>query len=115
MKKIIFITLLFCGLAFTVQSQSLQFSQVLLVSSLDTVPQGKVWKITSILATTSSTSNTSYHPSFKIDGYSHQAYGYLGNGTVREFPLPIGLPEGVTIQPIGFMQGFSIVEFTVNQ
>lgn len=114
MKKFIFTTLLFCGLAFTAQSQTLQFSQVLLVSSLDTVPQGKVWKITSILATTSPYSNTGYHANFKIDDYSHQAYGYLG-GTVREFPLPIWLPEGVTIQPISNMQGFSIIEFTVNQ
>jgi hypothetical protein len=130
MKKIIFITLLFCGLAFTAQSQSLQFSQVLLVSSLDTVPQGKVWKIVSYLpdnawihSSSGNASVTNKEVGISINS-SYVALGmYTGNyaggnsavsGTA-ETPFPIWLPDGTTLEPSTNCGSLSIIEFTVNQ
>jgi len=123
MKKIIFITLLFCGLAFTAQSQSLQFSQVLLVSSLDTVLQGKVWKITSFLASgnwlSSTNTNSSNSVDVKIDGSTrllavskNRAHYSQQNSNA---PFPIWLPSGTTLEPAINCGSLSVIEFTVNQ
>ena len=125
MKKLLFITLLFCVLAFTAQSQSLQFSQVLLVSSLDTVPQGKVWKIVSYLpssqwisAGTNSSSSVNVlinSVESKISQYSMAHVGNGGHGEKETVPFPIWLPAGTTLEPSTNCGSLSIIEFTVNQ
>jgi hypothetical protein len=122
MKKIIFITLLFCGLAFTAQSQSLTYSKVILVSSLDTVPQGKVWKITSFLASgnwmSSAGSNSANSVNVIIDGSTrflavskNQAHYSQQNSNA---PFPIWLPAGTTLEPSTNCGSLSIIEFTEN-
>ena len=123
-KKIIFITLLFCGLAFSAQSQSLTYSKVILLTSLDTVPQGKVWKVTSFLPDNSWVS-VSYPTSngaldvlingavAKISYYSHDASA--GGGSLQEkVPFPIWLPAGTTLEPSTNCGSLSIIEFTEN-
>jgi len=123
MKKIIFITLLCCGLAFTANSQTLEFSQVLLVSSLDTVPQGKIWKVTNILPTLDGSGSSKiqvngndivvaftlgahagYYQSGVSFDYSHD-YHYTG------LQGPYWLPEGTTLQASTNVQYISVIEF----
>ena len=48
MKRILLISILFL-FGLSSMSQNLTYSKVLLISSQDTVPQGKVWKITNVL------------------------------------------------------------------
>tara|TARA_B110000211_G_C13750841_1_gene408736 strand:+ start:58 stop:438 length:381 start_codon:yes stop_codon:yes gene_type:complete len=122
MKKIIFITLLFCGLALSAQSQSLTYSKVILLTALDTVPQGKVWKVTSYLPDNVWVT-LSYPSSYgelnvlingadaKISHYSHSGSG--GGGSLNEtVPFPIWLPAGTTLEPSTNCGSLSIIEFT---
>ena len=48
MKRILLMSILFL-FGLSSMSQNLTYSKVLLISSQDTVPQGKVWKITNVL------------------------------------------------------------------
>ena len=129
MKKIIFITLIFCGLAFNAQSQSLAYSKVILLTTLDTVPQGKVWKVVSYLpdnawihSSSSNASVTNKEVGISINA-SYVAIGmYTGNyaggnsavsGTA-ETPFPIWLPAGTTLEPSTNCGSLSIIEFTEN-
>jgi len=129
MKKIIFITLIFCGFTFTVQSQSLTYSKVILLTTLDTVPQGKVWKVVSYLpdnawihSSSSNASVTNKEVGISINA-SYVAIGmYTGNyaggnsavsGTA-ETPFPIWLPAGTTLEPSTNCGSLSIIEFTEN-
>ena len=125
MKKIIFITLLFCGLAFTAQSQSLQFSQVLLIgdSTTHTVPTRKVWKVVSFLANDDWLSGSSSGWAtkllkVKINGEdiilacSKNNPGYR-TGYAAKTEFPIWLPSGTTVLPTDHCEGLSVIEFTV--
>jgi len=117
MKKIIiFTTLLFCGLAFTANSQTLEFSQVLLVSSLDTVPQGKVWKLESALT------DCTTHCSASIIVNNVNIYTYVYNASVPGYStktaaahnptsFPIWLPAGTTLNIGSNVQYISVIEF----
>lgn len=121
MKKIIFIALLFCGLAFTAQSQSLTYSKVILLTSLDTVPQGRVWKVTSYTANDNPSYNTTTWVRCKFNNIENNlstmrmtgnsTYGYA---TTRETPFPIWLPAGTTVEPFTNCGSLSIIEFTEN-
>ena len=121
MKKLLFTTLLFCGLAFTAQSQSLQFSQVLLVSSLDTVPQGKIWKVTNILPTLDVSGSSEIQVngndivvafSLCLNGQTSSS-GSFGNNHNYYNGLqgPYWLPEGTTLQAGTNVQYISVIEF----
>ena len=130
MKKLLLTTLLFCGLVFSSQSQTLQFSQVLLVSSLDTVPQGKVWKVTTYLPDNAWIHSDSFNSSVtnKEVGISiNSSYVALGMYTgiyaggnsavsgTSNTPFPIWLPAGTTVAPSTNCGSLSIIEFTENQ
>ena len=125
MKKLLFTTLLFCGLAFTAQSQSLTYSKVILLTALDTVPQGKVWKLVSYLpsgqwinAGTGSTASLSVlinNVEYKISQYEMAHVGNGGHGEKETVPFPIWLPPGTTLEPSTNCGSLSIIEFTVNQ
>ena len=126
MKKILFITLLFCGLAFTAQSQSLQFSQVLLVSSLDTVPQGKIWKVTNILPTLDGSGSSEIQVNgndivvafakgtYGIYTQHSAATGYANNYHYNGLQGPYWLPEGTTLQAGTNVQYISVIEFNIQ-
>jgi len=125
MKKIIFTTLLFCGLAFTAQSQSLQFSQVLLVSSLDTVPQGKVWKVSNILPTLDGSGSSkiqvnghhivvAFTDAGTWTGGGSTMAGYAYEKTYNGLQGPYWLPEGTTLQAGTNVQYISVIEFNIE-
>ena len=116
MKIILFTTLLCCGLAFTANSQTLEFSQVLLVSSLDTVPQGKVWKVESTLLTCGE------HCSARIYVNNKEIYTYVYSAGVpsnsqktaaayNPTRFPIWLPAGSTLNVGSNVEYISVIEF----
>ncbi|MEC9209754.1 MAG: hypothetical protein VX762_04940 [Bacteroidota bacterium] len=123
MKKLIFTTLLFCGLSFTSQSQSLTYSKVILLTSLDTVPQGKVWKLVSVLpsnALLSGSSTGSWYANslvISVNGASITLAATINNAGYRtgysagfDF-LPMWLPSGTIVAPNTNCHSISIIEF----
>jgi hypothetical protein len=126
MKKIIFITLLFCGLAFTAQSQSLTYSKVILLTALetDTVPQGKVWKVVSYQTNESAGQDVQINVNSSMmklytSYWQHAQNPWGGNSYTaathtRQTPLPMWLPAGTTIELMTGCEGLSIIEFTEN-
>ena len=124
MKKLLFITLLFCGLAFSAQSQSLTYNKVILLTALDTVPQGKVWKVVSYLpsgqwinagtGTTGSLDILINSVEYKISQYKMAYVGNGGHGEKETVPFPIWLPAGTTLEPSTNCGSLSIIEFTEN-
>jgi hypothetical protein len=125
MKKILFITLLFCGLAFSVQSQSLTYNKVILLTALDTVPQGKVWKVVSVLPNNTwlaASSNSWYSNSLAVSVNDMNVIlastinnpGYRTGYSTNPDLLPIWLPAGTTLEPSTNCGSLSIIEFTEN-
>jgi hypothetical protein len=122
MKKIIFTTLLFCALSFTAKSQSLTYSKVILLTSLDTVPQGKVWKLVSVLPSNALLSGSSSGWSsnslvISVNGASITLAATINNPGYRtgystgiDF-LPIWLPPGTIVAPNTNCHSISIIEF----
>lgn len=113
------------------QSQNtLEFSQVLLVSNADTVPQGKVWKITSFLpsnplAVTSVGNSGSIERNFTFilngqivylftssakSAYYDTNYAPTNHGAVHG---PIWIPAGQTVQAGQNVLYLSVIEFNV--
>jgi hypothetical protein len=119
MKKIIFITLLFCGLAFSAQSQSLTYSKVILLAALetDTVPQGKVWKVVSYQSNEIALNDVTIRVNNSMRKLCTSYFQTNSNGAGvhnREIPLPMWLPAGTTIELMTGCAGLSIIEFTEN-
>jgi hypothetical protein len=125
-----------CGLAiiallltFTyTNAQSLQFSQVILVSSTQqVVPAGKVWKVESYWkANTFLTSSTNYntctsndyHSPFMVNGNIYYVLrgvttGYSALYTCVGNEFPLWLPAGTTLKTICSCDFLSVIEFTV--
>lgn len=120
MNKIIFTLFLLCAFVFTAKSQSLQFSQVLLVSSLDTVPQDKVWKITSYLGEPDFfTGNGSVK--IKINGVENAIatrqcpYNGYNACFTETIPFPLWFNSNTTLEVSTGCQNLSVIEFTVTQ
>ncbi len=123
MKKIIIsLTFLFC--VTYMHSQNLQFSQVILVTNMQTVPTGKIWKVESFLPTTAKV--TSFVPtSFNItvNGISypigHSAYGNVSGNNAEAWSsemvntsLPLWLPTGTTVAAGSGIGLLSVIEFS---
>ena len=89
----------------------LMFSQVLIVdiSNEVVVPEGKVWKVVSILR-----SNGAYtqNSQLLINGINT----YLSDGVAYEaaYALPLWLPSGTVIQNGDEVQRVNILEFNTN-
>jgi hypothetical protein len=119
---IISLTFLFC--VTYMHSQNLQFSQVILVTNMQTVPTGKIWKVESYLPTT-----------VKVDSYSptafnivvnsvtypigHSAYGNAGGSNALAWSsemvntsLPLWLPAGATVAAGSGIGLLSVIEFS---
>ena len=120
MKKTLFTTLLFCGLAFNSLSQTLEFSQVILVSSLQTVPQDKVWKVSNILPTLDGAGSCK----IKVNGnnivvaFSLSSNAWFQTGNVYNnhnyyngLEGAYWLPEGTTLEAGTNIQYISVIEF----
>ena len=108
MKKTILIlfSLFTFSIAFTQSGYNLEFSQVKLVgNTTETVPSGKVWKITSLLT------NNRQIRYINIDGTSVNM-GYHTDG-IEISPFPIWLPEGSTLSTGANVYKISLIEFNL--
>jgi hypothetical protein len=131
-KHLKILILLLCGsLAFGLKSQTLSFSQVMLVSSVQTVPQGKVWKVENILPAvrptiTNFSGQSAVDFTLIINGLnvfylSSESRGYLGSSFTTGITAvsagigasPIWLPAGTTLAAGNNLHGISVIEFNV--
>tara|TARA_Y100000385_G_C13058402_1_gene623120 strand:+ start:440 stop:808 length:369 start_codon:yes stop_codon:yes gene_type:complete len=119
MKKTILIlfSLFTFSTAFAQSGYNLQFSQAILVQSTSqTVPSGKVWKVVSVQRNT----NGNYNSQITINGTiiyvgggyqdgvtQHQKVSNLGN------TFPIWLPAGTTIKAEAGVEFLSVLEFNL--
>jgi len=107
---------------------NLQFSQVKLISSNDTVPAGKVWKVESFIYSSEivsmSITNSSYDAVDKIflNG-SHVAvrkssfesyYYYQASSILWEQKVPMWLNAGTTIAPSIGVLYINVMEFNIT-
>jgi len=108
--------------------QTLQFSQVLLVSSnTQTVPAGKVWKVENILASSSLVASGNQTVNFSIAVDNSQVFVAGANSQVNvynqgvqsmsstsnQLVQPIWLPAGSTLAAGQNVFRISVIEFTV--
>jgi len=130
-----FMAMLFIGLfgmgAGNVSAQTLQFSQVLLVTSSETVPAGKVWKVegvnysstlpnTAVTSSTSSITSSNFDASIVVNGQSTPAFAMRSralystpSNLIWEKSWPLWLPAGTTLAPGTNVASLSVIEFTV--
>ena len=127
----IFFGLFFIGLSFFINAQgNLQFNQVKLVSSVETVPAGKVWKIENILPgvrpTTTSWGNSTLDFIININNQtvyylSSESKGSLfGNGQTGISSISVGigialirLPAGSTLSAGTNVLSVNVLEFNL--
>ena len=135
----ILILALFSALSSQLYSQgNLQFNQVKLVSTIETVPAGKVWKVESAVFMGGSPfcigtgTNTSCGPgsmqstgfvgdmSFQVNGQINYLYTNLGQpGSSASYAsqgystFPIWLPAGSTLAASTNMRYLSVLEFNI--
>ena len=93
----------------TVQAQTLQFSQVLLVSTTQTVPANKVWKVESPLPSWGGGATTN---TITIDG-NLVVVTIGGSSSISGISFPLWLPSGTTLAPGSNIPRISVIEFTV--
>ena len=109
---------------------TLQYNQVLLVSTVQTVPSGKVWKVESILASSDLTSGISVSSSqlvsnsatmlvngstVYVDGVIYANYSSYGKTITDTQPtkLPLWLPAGTTLASSANALYVSVIEFNI--
>jgi hypothetical protein len=110
---------------------NLQFNQVILVSSIQTVPANKVWKIEN--ASLSITTNITFSLTDQIssgDGKRMASFTYLINGTTNyggmgttnssfnsppDHVFPFWLPAGTTLAAGTNVNYLSVIEFNIIQ
>ena len=103
---------------------SLQFNKIKLVTTTETVPAGKVWKVESALgpAIGANCSNNPMHTlvvnSWTVNvgtsgnlSYNNYCGGWQGIGIVTS--LPIWLPENTTLAAGSNVNAVSVIEFNV--
>ena len=136
MKKIIF-SILFSITMLVVNGQgNLQFNQVKLITTVETVPLGKVWKVESatygggLVFCVAGTNGTNYCGNnvnnitnvavlgvmtFTINGQPNyiSALSYTNSFSPNLSPFPIWLPAGTTLSVGTNMRYLSIIEFNV--
>jgi len=134
------VVLVFFGflMPFVLFSQgNLQFNQVLLLTATGTVPSGKVWKVESVLSSSTlaayndnSSSVNTVSLNILVNGITvtverssvgiasqtgsagvmRAHWGYTSGGVTR---LPFWLPAGSTLAPSTNAMGVSVIEFNV--
>jgi hypothetical protein len=108
---------------------NLQFNQVKLVSTVETVPAGKIWKVESILYSTAIVGNGNATIAFSIgtdasilvNGVNTVTRSTRGVNTsqggayytVWDIALPIWLPAGSTLSSSTGVSSISVVEFNL--
>lgn len=133
MKKLYFILFILINqLAFA--QGNLQFNQVKLVTALETVPVGKVWKVESVIyniAEGSTTYQTGNYGNCNTNDYNSAAIivagtptkvgqgtsplGYSSGSYVHSYTiLPIWLPAGTTLSGGICLNKISVIEFNIT-
>ena len=120
MKKIFYVFVFFTSLSFS-QGINLELNQVLLLDVSNstvthTVPEGKVWKVTTVLHQNSI--GGSNQVSIEVNGISC----YFGNTTYNSqsteshlpSSFPIWLPEGTEVRGNSTAKFLSILEFNTE-
>ena len=95
------------SLAKTSQAQTLQFSQVLLVSTTQTVPANKVWKVEGVMPVYNG--NAINQISINSTSIVVSTFGYTLSGNA----FPLWLPAGTTLAAGSNVFQVSVIEFTV--
>lgn len=120
MKKIfLLVFIVFSFSYFFGQGNNLQFSQAILVESTSqTVPSGKVWKVVSVQRNT----NGNYNSQITINGTIIYVGGGYQDGVTQNQKVsnlgntfPIWLPAGTTIKAEAGVEFLSVLEFNVVQ
>lgn len=115
MKKTLL--LLFTIFTFSqLDAQNLEFSQVKLVSSLETVPVGKVWKITNVLPSQSFNSQPPNCLQIKVNSnlvVLSSYYNAIDASQPNTMVLQgaIWLPAGTTLETFQSIEYISVMEF----
>ena len=92
-----------------IKGQNLEYSRVILVDNInDTVPVGKVWKITNVL---SQGMGTGYNDYIYVNGVYSLIYSFNGDGTTL-LSGPIWLPEGTVLSAGMGVKYISVIEFS---
>lgn len=118
-KKLIFLLLLIVPtISF---SQNLEYSKVLLISSVETVPSGKVWKITNVLPTLTSSGDIKIRVNGNdiIVAFSRSSNGqtnstgnfHNNHNYYNSLQGAYWLPAGTTLQSADNVQYISVIEF----
>jgi len=98
------------------QSQTLQFSQVLLISTVQTVPANKVWKVEAVIpdGPTMLGNVSSGACRITINNHTSAISGWQSYGsTMYSFNQPLWLPAGTTLAAGTYTYRISVIEFTV--
>lgn len=106
-----FLFALFAGyftLANNIHGQTLQFSQVLLVSSTQTVPANKVWKVESVMPI----NQTSIYHQIVVNSTTI-IVGTTNYSGSWFHAFPMWLPAGTTLATGTTVFRISVVEFTI--
>lgn len=125
MKKSLFLFVILSGMSLISWTQgTLQFNQVKLVTTVQTVPAGKVWKVMSALGDKLvSNCNTGDLHNITVNGsavtvtkstsltFNQYCYGWQGVATVAE--MPFWLPEGATLAAGANVSSISVMEFNI--
>ena len=131
MKSIVFLVfLIWLGVSYA--QGNLQFNQVKLVSALETVPAGKVWKIESVIynipQTASGYQSTNggcsyiYYESTAIEiagiptkvGQGTQPAAYSNLAYTHSYTmLPVWIPAGTTLSGGTCLNKVSVIEFNI--
>ena len=124
MKKIFLVlTVIALTTFFATAQNSMEFSRVLLVETLDSVPQGKIWKVTNILPTLGGSGSSEIQVNgndiivaFSTGSGSNNNYNSSWNNDYRYNGLqgPYWLPEGTTLQAGTNVQYISVIEFNIQ-
>ncbi|MFZ4060611.1 MAG: hypothetical protein ACOYK5_05225 [Bacteroidia bacterium] len=131
MRSLLFFFLFLLGFPIGIQAQSLTYSQVKLVSSVETVPANKVWKINNVLPTAGLTDvgtpqwGSTRHFTVLINGQTifwiSAAWIGTWNGSQSGVAAdsrsigdsPIWLPSGTTLAVGSNLYAISVTEFNV--
>jgi hypothetical protein len=127
MKKIFLVlTVMALTTFFATAQNSMEFSRVLLVESLDSVPQGKIWKVTNILPTLDGTGSSKIQVNGNdiVVAFTNGTYGifmqysntsaYANDYHYNGLQGPYWLPEGTTLQAGTNVQYISVIEFNIQ-
>lgn len=112
---------------FVFAQSNLQYNQAKLISTNDTVPAGKVWKVEGVIYSsiiTSAYDNWSIVDKIFINSasvvirkssvYNNGPYG-LSNSIIWEQQFPLWMPAGTTLAPSDGVLYINVVEFNTVQ